>query len=309
MSAIDDPTIPEYKKRRLAAAAAALEEAARKEAADAVATVIVQFASREGDMAGPQLELPYTASTQQMESLLNELLSNQEKTPYSFYLNEDEIMSSLRETITAQGTSTENALTIIYQPQAIFRVRPVTRCMSDLPGHSEAVLAVQFSPCGTMLASGSGDTTVRIWDLFTNTPQFTCKGHKNWVLSISWAPNAKMLASAGMDNEVRVWDPKSGRPQTQPLRGHTGYVTCLAWEPLNTNPKGEHLASGSKDNSIKIWNVRQQACVMTLSGHTNKVSALRWGGAGLLYSASHDRTIKVWDPIKVCLPSIFISID
>jgi hypothetical protein len=38
------------------------------------------------------------------------------------------------------------------------------------------VLAVSFSPDGKFLASGSGDTTVRFWDLSTQTPLFTCKG-------------------------------------------------------------------------------------------------------------------------------------
>lgn len=43
-------------------------------------------------------------------------------------------------------------------------------------GHAEAVLCVSFSPDGKQLASGSGDTTVRLWDLNTETPMFTCKG-------------------------------------------------------------------------------------------------------------------------------------
>lgn len=43
-------------------------------------------------------------------------------------------------------------------------------------GHNEAVLSVSFSPDGRQLASGSGDTTVRFWDLNTQTPLFTCKG-------------------------------------------------------------------------------------------------------------------------------------
>jgi len=45
-------------------------------------------------------------------------------------------------------------------------------------GHAEAVLCVSFSPDGKQLASGSGDTTVRLWDLYTETPLFTCKGLK-----------------------------------------------------------------------------------------------------------------------------------
>jgi WD40 repeat protein len=51
-------------------------------------------------------------------------------------------------------------------------------------GHSEAVLSVQFSPDSRMLASGSGDTTVRFWDIYTQTPLFTCTG-KVWLLVLN----------------------------------------------------------------------------------------------------------------------------
>ena len=71
--------------------------------------------------------------------------------------------------------SVEAALRIVYQPQAIFRVRPVSRCTSSMPGHAEAVLSVNFSPDGKQLASGSGDTTVRFWDLGTQLPAHTCQ--------------------------------------------------------------------------------------------------------------------------------------
>ena len=47
-----------------------------------------------------------------------------------------------------------------------------------MPGHAEAVLAVSFSPDGRHLASGSGDTTVRFWDLNTQLPQHTCQVSK-----------------------------------------------------------------------------------------------------------------------------------
>ena len=57
---------------------------------------------------------------------------------------------------------------------------PLVRC----PGHTEAVLAVQFSPDGRHLASGSGDTTVRFWDLATQTPLRTGKVRQNRRLSM-----------------------------------------------------------------------------------------------------------------------------
>ena len=53
------------------------------------------------------------------------------------------------------------------------------------------------------LASGSGDTTVRFWDIFTETPLHTCKGHKHWILSIAWSPDGKKLASGCKNGQVQ----------------------------------------------------------------------------------------------------------
>jgi ribosome assembly protein 4 len=73
----------------------------------------------------------------------------EEKVPYSFFVNDKEITESLDNTLdekTLEGS--EQVLDIIYQPQAVFKVRAVTRCTSSIPGHAEAVIAAQFSPDG-----------------------------------------------------------------------------------------------------------------------------------------------------------------
>lgn len=54
------------------------------------------------------------------------------------------------------------------------------------------------------LASGSGDTTVRFWDVFTETPLHTCKAHKHWILCIAWSPDGKKLASGCKSGQVQL---------------------------------------------------------------------------------------------------------
>lgn len=55
------------------------------------------------------------------------------------------------------------------------------------------------------------------------------------------------------------------------------------------------LASGSKDHTIRIWNVSNGQCDTTISGHSDSVECVKWGGSGLIYTACRDRTIKVWN--------------
>lgn len=63
---------------------------------------------------------------------------------------------------------------------------------------------------------------------------------------------------------------------------------------LARNPECRYLASASKDGSIRIWDTLMGRCDKILTSHTQSVTCVKWGGDGLLYSSSQDRTIKVW---------------
>jgi ribosome assembly protein 4 len=262
-------------------------------------TVVAQFKSPEGHISDP-LNLPANATPDQLQLLLNNLLQNEDPLPYLFSVNDVEIQKTLHaDVIHAQELSTENVFTILYQPLAVFKVKAVSRCTASLSGHTEAILSVAFSPNGNHLATGSGDTTVRLWDLNTETPHHTLKGHVNWVQIVSWSPDSKILASGSMDSTIRLWDPKTGKALGEPLKAHSQCITSISWEPMHQNMNCNRFASASKDGSVRVWDATLRKIVFVLSQHTAPVMCVKWGGEGYIYTASRDKTIKIWDATKV----------
>ena len=73
------------------------------------------------------------------------------------------------------------------------------------PGHSSRILCASFSPTGNLLATGSGDATARLWDLFTETPSHTLPGHKSSVLCAEWEALERKLATGGHEGHVSFW--------------------------------------------------------------------------------------------------------
>lgn len=229
-------------------------------------TLQARFISDAGEEAGPPIDLPSGVTVDQLGLICNALLKNEEQTPYIFFVGDEEIIKSLDTTLDLRKIDTENVINIVYQPQSLFKVRPVTRCTSSMPGHAEAVISICFSPDGSNLASGSGDTTVRLWDLNTETPQFTCTGHKQWVMCVSWSPDGKKLASACKSGNIMIWNPETGKQMGSTLSGHKKWVNCLSWEPFHKNPECRKIASASSDGDCRIWDTVLGHSVMVIAG-------------------------------------------
>ena len=71
----------------------------------------------------------------------------EDPTPYRFFVNSNEITDQLEYAL-GDNINSEDVIEIVYQREAIFKVRAVTRCTSTIEGHAEAVISVQFSPDG-----------------------------------------------------------------------------------------------------------------------------------------------------------------
>src|SRR5258707_335982 len=99
-------------------------------------------------------------------------------------------------------------------------------CLMTLRGHSGRVLSVALSPDGGLLASASGDHTIKLWDPQTGEHLRTLEGHSESVSSVAFSPDGGLLASASRDDTIKLWDPQTGE-HLRTLEGHSGSVNSV----------------------------------------------------------------------------------
>lgn len=75
-----------------------------------------------------------------------------------------------------------------------------------MDGHEGPVLEVAFSADNKILASCSGDKTIRLWESATETPITILKYHEAWVLSISWSADNLRLISSDVTGLILIWE-------------------------------------------------------------------------------------------------------
>lgn len=165
-----------------------------------------------------------------------------------------------------------------------------TRTLSGHSGIFAGIRAIAIAPDGKILASGSEDYTIKLWNLTKKTEICTLSGHSHFVRSLVFTPDGKTLISSGDDKTVKVWDLET-RGLIRSLNGHAKAVTSVA-----ASPDGKTIATGSDDNTIKIWNLTTGAEICTLNAHSSWIQAVAFSPQGeFLASGSHDNSLKVWN--------------
>ena len=140
-----------------------------------------------------------------------------------------------------------------------------------------------------MIAGGSDDGKIPIWDARTGNWLRTLEEHNGWVSTVAFSPDGFSFAAGGK-KAILLWDVRTGE-HLMTLAGQTALIRSVAFSPL-----GFTLASASLDRTIRIWDVSTGEHLQTLEGHAGSVRFVTFSPDGsTLASTSSDGTMLFWD--------------
>ncbi|MCU1279789.1 MAG: protein kinase family protein, partial [bacterium] len=207
--------------------------------------------------------------------------------------------------------------------------------LTAIPAHFSAVFAVDISPDGETIASGSHDGTVKLWNARTGAAVAALAGHAGTVGAVVFSPNGKTLYTADAA-AVHAWD-VSTHEQQHKLVGHPAQissvavsrdgkrlasggfdVTVLLWDAATGkallvlthgagvrvlsvafSPDGAQVASAGSDARIDIWNANDGELQKTLQGHRSAVDRVAFAPDGqTVVSVGDDRTLRAWSLVS-----------
>jgi WD40 repeat protein len=165
--------------------------------------------------------------------------------------------------------------------------------------HEQAVTSLAFSPDGKLLATGSLDKTVKLWEATSGKEigMLRTSGPLP-VTHVEFSPEGRLLAAIETDvdekraGRVSVWDAKTRKLQFYtPSQG--GQINSMAF-----SPDGRLLATAGLDKMVWLFDAsRAGKLVRQLIGHKSNINSVRFSPDGkILASASSDGTVRLWDP-------------
>ena len=166
------------------------------------------------------------------------------------------------------------------------------QCHQDLltiRGDWGRVFSVRFSPDGKLLATGTEDGIVRIWDAATGRLVRELVGHSQQIRSVSFSPDGRRLLTGGLASSARIWSVETGTELANLRCG--GGVRAVAFLP-----NGKRVVTAGYDFCVTLWDTETGAEIRTLRGHEKVILSLSVSPDGrLLVSGSQDGTVRIWD--------------
>ncbi len=162
-----------------------------------------------------------------------------------------------------------------------------------LDGSWDVVHALAFSPDGSVLASGSRDKLIKLWDPVRAQELRTLDDHAACVSALAFDPSGRRLVSGSHDRLVKVWDPTAGTVLSTlngaaPTWGEGIFAVAVSAD-------GTRIAAGGQGRSVRVWSAANGDLVWQGDGHMDRINSLAFDPRGRwIVSASDDRTVRVW---------------
>jgi len=144
------------------------------------------------------------------------------------------------------------------------RAQGVAAC-KPLRGHANFVVCLHFCPRTNLLASGSFDESLRLWDLRSGSCVSAIPAHSEPVTSVQFSGDGALLASGSYDGLLRLWDVAAGGQCLKTVQEEgVPPVSCARW-----SPNGRYLLSAHLDGAVRLWDPLTSKRVRALRGHAN----------------------------------------
>jgi len=161
--------------------------------------------------------------------------------------------------------------------------------IATLKKHTHDVTSLAFSPNGQVLASGSRDNSIALWNPKLRELLLSFNGHSGTIWGLAFSPDGNTLVSGSVDKTVKLWETNTGK-ELATLKGHSRSVFALAF-----SPDGQTLVSSSEDTTIRLWNLSTRKLQSIHRSHLEEIYSLAFSPDGHMFaSGSGDDTIKIW---------------
>ncbi|KAG8185675.1 hypothetical protein JTE90_008945 [Oedothorax gibbosus] len=159
----------------------------------------------------------------------------------------------------------------------------------SLEGHALGVVSVDINEEGTMAASSSLDSHIRIWDLHSGQQLKSIDAGPVDAWTVTFSPDSKYIATGSHGGKINLFSVEKGSREN--FLETKKFTLSIAF-----SPNGKFLASGAIDGIIKVFDIAAGKLVHTLEGHAMPVRGLTFSkDSKLLITASDDCHIKIYD--------------
>ena len=147
------------------------------------------------------------------------------------------------------------------------KVIEISESLNSLASHEDEIFVVKYSPNEKLIASGSFDKTIKIYD-YNLKLLSSLTGHRRGITDLSYSLYAKVLVSSSTDKTIKIWN-LNDYSCLNTLEGHLSSVLKVDWIY-----HGTHLISAGADGLVKFWNIKNSECINTVDAHEGKIWAL-----------------------------------